>query len=228
MTLIQCGGDSDPTIEKFYTHTNNNWDLVCDIPDSIVVGERCVDVEGSDVGTARPANINTEDVFADNLDQNGDGEYVLLGKENKKKTVVTPGQYIAVSNVFVPVEQTIWVEEDFAECVGDGNIGHVNPQSVPGGVQVVQVVLVLENGDVIDIDDDLAIGIGGSIILGTTSATVHVEDVPAGATVRVMLKFGPNHDPGMIGFNCENIEKLLDEDGVSFAEASAVLVIEEK
>jgi hypothetical protein len=214
-------GGTEPAIEKFYTKTNNNWDLRCDDPNATVVGDRCELSDGTDVGPARQANINDDDVFADNLDQNGAGAYVLLGKENPKKTVVTPGQYIAVSNVFVPFEQTIWVEEDFSDCL---DIGHVNPNKVPGGVQVV---LVLNNGDVIDIDDDLALGIGGSIDLGDTSATVHVEDVPAEATVRVMLKFGPNHEPDMVGLQCTNVERLLGEDG-QIAEASAVLVIEAK
>jgi hypothetical protein len=225
-----AGGEGDVTecvdievkeFEKFYTHTNNNWDDRCD---GVVFEDTCVDnlQDLNDIGFRLP-NVNLDDdIFADQLDQNGDGAYVLLGKENPKKTVVTPGQYIAVSEVTVVTEQTVWIEEDFGDCL---EIGDVNPRSVPGGVQVV---LVLANGDVIDIDDDLALGIGGSIILDATSATVHVDVVPAEATLRVMLKFGPNHEPGMVGLECTNVEKLLDDIGGTIAEASAVLVIEEK
>ncbi|MCZ6581746.1 MAG: hypothetical protein O6761_01050 [Thaumarchaeota archaeon] len=221
------GGEGDVTecvdievkeFEKFYTGTDNNWDL------------RCEEVETSPgvfEEVCRPANITLdgeENIFAEQLPKNGDGAFVLLGKENPKKTTVTPGQYIAVSEVTVPSDQSVWIEEDFGECVGEDNIGFVNPNKVPGGVQVV---LVLANGDVIDIDDDLALGIGGSILLEDGKATVHVDDVPAEATLRVMVKFGPNHDPGMIGLECTNFERLLDENG-PFAEVSATLVIEEK
>ena len=226
------GGEGDVTecvdievkeFEKFYTHTDNNWDDRCD---GVVFEDTCVDnlQDLNDIGFRLP-NVNLDDdIFADQLDQNGDGDFVLLGKDNKKKTVVTPGQYIAVSEVTVPSDQSVWIEEDFGECVGEDNIGFVNPNKVPGGVQVV---LVLANGDVLDIDDDLALGIGGSILLEDGKATVHVDDVPAEATLRVMVKFGPNHDPGMIGLECTNFERLLMGEDI-IAQVSAILVIEEK
>ena len=106
--------------------------------------------------------IRYDDIFADLLGQNSIDQFVLLGKALAKKTVVNPGQYIAVANVEVSYAQDVWVYEDFADCVGEGRLGEVNPYSVPGGVQVV---LIDPNGNVHDIDDDLAAGIGGSIAL---------------------------------------------------------------
>ena len=205
-------------IDKFYTHTNNNWDRVC------TEFEDIVQPDGSVVTVCvadRLANINTEDVFADNLDQNA-VSYLLFGDEKKTKTVVTPGQYIAVSVIDVLEEQDVWVEEDFSQCL---EIGHVNPNKVPGGVQVVRVD---SNGDVHDIDDDLAAGIGGSITLNPTNAVVHVEDVPADSQLRVMVKFQPNDDLGMIGLTCENFENLLDVNGDTIDSASAMLTIIQK
>lgn len=206
------GPGSLPSIEKFYTYTNNNWAPRC-AEYNATTGE-CI--------TYRPANVNLDnDVFASMLPQ-ADDSFLLYGKEIGKKTVVTPGQYIAVSVVEVPLEQDIMVVEDFSNCT---SIGPVNPNRVPGGVQVV---LVDESGDVHDIDDDLAAGIGGSITLDGGAATVHVSGVPAGSELRVMVKFQPTDEKGIIGASCTNYENLLDETGNVLEDTSAVLSIVEK
>jgi hypothetical protein len=202
----------EPTIEKFYTYTNNNWAQRCAEYD-LITGE-CV--------AYRLANVNLDnDVFALMLPTDND-TFLLYGKERGKKTVVTPGQYIAVSVVEVPLDQDITVVEDFSDCTG---IGSVNPNKVPGGVQVV---LVDQNGDVYDIDDDLADGIGGWITLSGSDATVHVEDVPAGSELRVMVKFKPSSDKDIIGDSCTNAELLVDEAGNVLAEDTADLMIIEE
>jgi hypothetical protein len=145
---------------------------------------------------------------------------VLHGKERKSKTVVNPGQYIAVSNIMTLSTQDVRVLEDFSDCT---DIGTVNPFSVPGGVQVV---LIDQNGDVHDIDDDLAAGIGGFIELTGDDALVYVEDVPANSTLRVMVKFQPSDALGIIGLSCINHEILVDADSDEIRRASAGLVIE--
>ena len=197
-----------PTIEKFYTHTDNNWD------------DRCTETD-PDTGLCvayRLPNVNVDsDIFAAELPKDGD-TFLLYGAEKGKKTVVTPGQYFAVSVVEVPDERDIWVFEDFSDCT---DIGQVNPNKVPGGVQVV---LIDANGDVHDIDDDLADGIGGSIVLGTGAATVHVEGVPAGSQLRVLVKFQPSRE-ATIGDECTNVEQLHDEAGGLISEATADLEI---
>ena len=204
-------------INKFYTHTNNDWSLRCEVyetdPTTQLPTEICAEY--------RLPNTNLDDdIFAEPLDEDNDG-FVLYGDVKRKKTVVTPGQYIAVSNIEVSTTHDVWVVEDFENCT---DIGSVNPNKVPGGVQVV---LIDENGDVWDIDDDLAAGIGGSIDLYATYALVHVEDVPAGSTLRVMVKFKPS-DQVNIGDSCVNHEILLDGDGEEITRASAVLTIVEK
>ena len=209
-----CAAEN-PTIEKFYTYTNNDWSLRCAAyeTDPLTGVEICVEYRLPNVG-------EDDDIFADNLDQNGAGQFVLHGKERKRKTVVNPGQYIAVSNIMTLSTQDVRVLEDFSDCT---DIGTVNPFSVPGGVQVV---LIDQNGDVHDIDDDLAAGIGGFIELTGDDALVYVEDVPANSTLRVMVKFQPSDALGIIGLSCINHEILVDADGDEIRRASAGLVIE--
>jgi hypothetical protein len=205
----------NPTVDKFYTYTWNDWSLRCAAweTDPETGAETCTEY--------RLPNVNEDgDIFADNLPQNDAGQFVLTGKENKKKTVVTPGQYIAVSNIMTLSTQDVLVQEDFSDCT---DIGTVNPFSVPGGVQVV---LVDPDGDVHDIDDELAAGIGGYIVLNPTEAWVFVEGVPAFSTLRVMVKFQPSDELGIIGLSCTNHEIVYDEDGEEIRRASADLVIE--
>jgi hypothetical protein len=210
-----CAAEN-PTIEKFYTHTNNDWSLRCAVYDTdpLTGEEFCVEY--------RLPNIDLDDdIFADNLDQNGDGQFVLTGKEGKKKTVVTPGQYIAVSNIMTLSTQDVLVQEDFSDCT---DIGTVNPFKVPGGVQVV---LIDPDGNVHDIDDELAAGIGGYIVLTENDAWVFVEGVPASSTLRVMVKFKPSDELGIIGNECTNHEIVFDEAGEEIRRASAELIISE-
>ena len=210
-------------IEKFYTHTWNDWGLRCaeyeTDPDTGLPTDICA--------VYRPSDTDLDDdIFADPLDQI-DNEFVLYGEVKKSKTTVNPGQYIAVSNIDVSVEHDVWILEDFEECT---DIGSVSPNKVPGGVQVV---LIDADGVVWDIDDDLALGIGGSIELEADYALVHVEAVPAGSTLRVMVKFKP-HDTVGIGNSCTNHEILYDADpfgisaGIELSKASAVLTIVDK
>ena len=207
-------------IEKFYTFTNNNWDLVCTefvdiIENDIIVGQECV--------AFREANINTEDVFAPQLPPADDvGPYVLLGDVKGQKTVVNPGQYIQATTITVPTEQTIWFEEDVSAC---SEIGTINPNKVPGGVQVVRIDT---DGNVFDIDDDLALGIGGSLTLTGDIVEVHVDDVPAGETIRVMIKFKPSNELGIIDKSCSLTANLLDDQDQIIDSATVDLFIEQK
>jgi len=180
---------------------------------------RCAVYDQDECVEYRLPNIYLDDdIFAELLAQNAAGEFVLLGKQLKKKTVITPGQYIAVSNIEITQDQDVLVREDFSDCL---DIGTVNPFKAPGGVQVV---LVDASGDVYDIVGDLVNGNGGSIDLQPTYADVYVENVPAGSTLRVMVKFQPLDELGMIGRSCTNYEILLDEN----ISASAVLTVEPK
>lgn len=133
---------------------------------------------------------------------------------------MNPGQYIAVSNIMTLSTQDVRVLEDFSGCA---DIGTVNPFKVPGGAQVV---LIDENGDVHDIDDDLAAGIGGFIELTEDDALIYVEDAPANSTLRVMVKFQPSEALDIIGLSCINHEILVDAEGNEIRRASAGLVIE--
>lgn len=213
-----CAAEN-PTIDKFYTYTNNDWTLRCAVFDSFT------DALTGEVITFcaeyRLPNIELDDdIFADNLPQNDAGQFVLTGKELRNKTVVNPGQYIAVSNIMTLSTQDVLVREDYSDCT---DIGTVNPFSVPGGVQVV---LIDPDGNVHDIDDDLAAGIGGFIELTAGDALVFVESVPANSTLRVMVKFQPSDELGIIGLSCVNHEILLDQNGEEIRRASAGLTVQ--
>ncbi len=206
-------------VEKIITHTNNDWNRVCTLfeeveqPDGSFVTECTAD---------RLANIHLDDVFADPL-PNPNGPYELLGDEKRKKTVVNPGQYIQATSITVLVDQDVWMTEDVSSC---SVIGSINPNKVPGGVQVVRIDGT--NGDVIDIDDDLAAGIGGSLTLTGTIVDVHVDDVPAGDTIRVMVKFQPSNELGIVGQECTLTSEVLDVDDNVVDSVEADLVIVQK
>jgi len=222
-----CAAINPPLIDKFYTHTWNDWSLRC----AAYVIDPLTGEETDECAEYRLPNINDDDdIFADNLPTSG-GAFVLTGKVRGKKTVVNPGQYIAVSNVSVYATQDVWVLEDFSACVDpDFGIGNVFPFNVPGGVQVV---LIDDDGNVHDIDDDLALGIGGWIDLQPNYARVHVENVLAGSVLRVMVKFQPYNDTDrpMIGRVCKNREVLQEPVGedefvdIEDAEATANLIV---
>ncbi len=197
-----------PLIDKFYTFANNNWELRC-------ANEFCTEYRLPNIGL-------DNDIFADPLPQNSMGQFILLGKETRRKTVINPGQYIAVSNIKVLARQDIWFREDFSDCTG---IGAVKPARVPGGVQVV---LITKDGDVKAIDGELARGFGGSIELTSDYVLVHVENVPADSVLRIMVKFHPHDNLGMIGMTCTNHGIILDEETQEIARGSAELTIEAK
>jgi hypothetical protein len=197
-----------PLIDKFYTFANNNWELRC-------ANEFCTEYRLPNIGL-------DNDIFADPLPQNWMGQFVLLGKQTRRKTVINPGQYIAVSNIKVLVSQDIWFKEDFSDCTG---IGAIKPARVPGGVQVV---LITKDGDVKAIDGELARGIGGSIELTSDYALVHVENVPANSVLRIMVKFHPHDNLGMIGMTCTNHGIILHEEMQEIVRGSAELTIEAK
>ena len=184
-----------PIITKYYTYTNNDFE---------------------------------NNLFAPNLPTNGDGDFILEGKlttGKNPKTTVTPGQYFAVSKVEVVEGQTVWIEEDFEECIP---IGDVNPRTGKGGVQVV--LEDPQTGILTPIHGPLWDGIGGSIVLGATSAEVHIDDVPDNTNVYVLVKFQPKSTvvPPLIGTECENFERLFDSDMNLLNEASATLLVVQK
>ena len=88
------------------------------------------------------------------------------------------------------------------------------------------MVLIDPDGNVHDIDDDLAAEIGGYIELTENDAWVFVEDVAAFSTLRVMVKFQPSDELGIIGNECINHEIVFDEAGDEIRRASAGLIIE--
>jgi hypothetical protein len=237
-SIGQCGaGVCEFIIDKFYTYTNNNWNLRCGTTEfpAHVEGDQCID-DGTGLPVPfRFANVDEDgysNIFANQLPpppDDGNDPFYLLGELKGKKTVINPGQYIAVSLIDILKEEPITVTEDFSDC-SDASvnfIGNINPPKAPGGVQVV---LILANGDVLDIDDLLAAGIGGSITFGDAggsalpdSAIVSITDWNALGTalgiadlnpemgqLRVMVKFQPNDrtTPPLIGTSCTNIESV--------------------
>ena len=189
-------------------------------------------------------------IFAQQLPpppDDGNDPFYLIGDEKGKKTTINPGQYMAVSLIDILKEEPVTVMEDFSDCsdASDNFIGNINPPTAPGGVQVV---LILMNGDVLDIDDILADGIGGSITLddlgGSTlpdKATVDITDWnaigqelgiadldPEMGQLYVIVKFQPDDrtNPDMIGVTCTNTEMIMNNDGNMGVDTADLTVIQ--
>ena len=169
--------------EKSWTHTDYNWDEICEIVETSpsVFEEVC-----------RPANINNDDVLADPLDQDGDDKYLVNAKvhpKNNKFQNTNPGAFYALTTVDVKADVdglTVW--ENYGDCT-DFELKLLSPAHKLE--RAVKVAIADASDDVTELTDNIYDGIGGSITsIDVSSAHVEITDpIAAGSTVYVLVKF---------------------------------------
>lgn len=208
-SLVIVHADSFDAI-KSWTHTDYNWDQRCDgylnATSSI-----CQDssTNSTDIGF-RSANINIDDdVLADPLDQDSNGNYTAFAQVNKNKFKNTnPGAFYAMTTVEIETDlDSLTVDELYSDCTDNGNgILEFVSKKIDRNIKVA---VADSNGDVTELTDDLYDGIGGSIVADIDDANVIISDsnnLTAGSTVYVLVKFQDNSS---------NIPVINDEVDVS-------------
>ena len=194
------------TVSKTWTHTDYNWDPVCD--GFVNATGFCVisDVDNTEIGF-RPANINNnfepdDDVLADPLpfDDTID-KFTAFAQVHKNKFKNTnPGAFYALTTAVIPTSlSSIEVWEDYEDCTNDGEgiLKFVSKKLTRN----VKVAVADPSGDITELTDDLYENTGGSIVVhtidpdGEESAHVEITDeshLTAGSTIYVLVKFKNN------------------------------------
>ncbi len=238
-------------VVKTWTHTDYNWGLVCDIPESTLVGDRCF-VDQEDVGPARQANIDNngensdpdDDVLADPLLQDDTPKYLVhaqVNQRNDKFQNTNPGAFYALTTVVLSSDVAeLHVEEDYSECFTDegeyteGDMDMLKFVSKKP-TRNVKVAVADSNGDVTELTD-LLYDIPGAIVAGSSGAMIWIEDethLTEGSTVYVLVKFQDalkGFDTGDGDFddmcmNTETVTPVIDETDQPVVAASADLRI---
>lgn len=221
--------DACPTeVEKTWTHTDYNWDQICDIslgvPGFVNATGFCVvsDVDNTEIGF-RPANINNvlDDVLADPLPLDSNGNYIAFAQvhRNDKFSNTNPGAFYALTTVVVTSNlSSVTVSENYDQCTDDGKgiLKFVSKKITRN----VKVTIADPNGDVTEITDDLY-DIPNAIMADINSADIDIdlgEDIPAGSTIYVLVKFqdnlkGKDAPSGIFDDMCDNNEEVGAFDG---------------
>jgi len=197
------GEECEIDAEKTWTHTDYNWDQICDISlgdpgfvnpaDGLCYSE----VEFINEIGFRPANTkNVEDaVLADSLDPDEDGtsDVVLQVKKNGKISNMNPGAIYALTTVVMPADvDMLKVEESYGDCTTI-LLELLNQKNL---TRNVKVAVADSNGDVTEVTDRLYDPLDtGVVFVGPvtdSSATVKINDdslLTDGSTVYVLVKF---------------------------------------
>jgi hypothetical protein len=152
------------------------------------------------------------------------GNYIVEAVvKNDKVKSYNPGQYYAVStvNVLVDVDE-LTIEENWCDCT---DISALSPAQGGGSVVIVQVGPGGVLYQILDAKSE-------EVTVDTCKATAELEDVPAGTTILMYVKFGPaqKHDNFVPG-TCDNTNTAwvsIDEWESEPKEASATLELIEK
>jgi hypothetical protein len=121
-----------------------------------------------------------------------DGNYTLeaVVKENGKVSSYNPGQYYAVSTVYVNDSvDKLTIEENWTDCAA---ISELNPRNGGGSVVIVQV----GPGDAVAYQILDAKSEEVTVDFENCTATVELEDVSAGTTIMMYVKFAPAQKHG--------------------------------
>ena len=201
-------------VEKTWTHTDYNWDQVCDgfVNDA---DDLCYE---DDLFTIpmdfRLANTETDEVLAETLNTDGDDKYLLWAnlKNNGDFQNTNPGAFYALTTVEVFEDvDGLEVTEDYSDCTDSGN-GILKLHN-KNALNSVKVAVADSNDDVTELTDDLYEENIGSISFVGDSALVDIDQfIEAGSTVYVLVKFQDN----LKGFNmgeefdvmCDNTESV--------------------
>ena len=208
--------------EKSWTHTDYNWDPVCD---GIFNVTGCFTLDGTATLDLRPANIfnvTTDDVLADELDNDGLGNYTAIAQVHKDKFKNTnPGAMYALTTIDVAADLdslTVW--EEYGDCYEDkGLLQFVSKKDTRN----VKVAVANSTGFVTELSDDIYDGIGGNITsINATSAHIEITDpanLTEGSTVYVLVKFqddlknesAPNNEFDEMCNNVEDVKANIGE-----------------
>jgi hypothetical protein len=225
---------------KSWTHTDYNWDPVCD--GIVNATGLCVDEidQSIEIGF-RPANVNateypTDDVLADPLPQDSNGNYTAFAQihKNGKFSNTNPGAFYALTTIDIKSDlDTIEVDEIYENCTGgldeNGILKFVSNKETRN----VKVAVANSTGFVTEITDDLYDDIGGFIQANLTLAKVNVtnsEHLQDGNTLFVLVKFqdnlkGTDSDEGDFDMMCNNEEVVTTVDSFDTVIAEAELRI---
>ena len=207
-------------VEKSWTHTDYNWDPVCD---GIENATGCFTLDGTSILDLRPANINAttypeDDVLADPLSLDSNGNYTAFAQvhKNDKFSNTNPGAFYALTTMVTTASlSSVTVIENYSDCtIGvDHMLNLHNDKKLD---RSVKVAIADPNGDVTEITGELYDGVNGSISpISTSSATVNIDrEIDAGSTVYVLVKFqddlkGFDTGNGIFDDMCHNTETVI-------------------
>jgi len=219
-------------VEKTWTHTDYNWGLVCDSPESMLIGEECKLLDGTVVDPPRQANINNngensdpdDDVLADPLpfdDQEGVDKYTVFAQLHREKFSNTnPGAFYALTTVVIHSslsKVTVW--EDYEDCFAEQELLKFVSRE---DTRNVKVAVADPNGDITELTDDIYDGIGGAITdIDDESAHIEITDeshLIGGSTLYVLVKFnddlrGEAATDNQFMAMCDNSEEVTSDIG---------------
>jgi hypothetical protein len=219
-------------VEKTWTHTDYNWGLVCDFPESMLIGEECKLLDGTVVDPPRQANINNngensdpdDDVLADPLpfdDQDGVDKYTVFAQLHREKFSNTnPGAFYALTTVVINSslsKVTVW--ENYADCFDEQELLKFVSRK---DTRNVKVAVADPNGDITELTDDIYDGIGGAITdIDDESAHIEITDesnLTVGSTLYVLVKFnddlrGEDATDNQFMAMCDNSEEVTSDIG---------------
>lgn len=208
-------------VEKSWTHTDYNWDQVCD--GFVNATGSCVvsDVDNTEIGF-RPANINTDDVLADPLTLDSNGNYTAYAQihKNNKFSNTNPGAFYALTTAVTTSSlSSITVLENYTQCTNpDGNDNTDDGLLTFVSKKIdrnVKVAIADSDGNVTEITDFLYDGIDGEIVADLNSTEVLIDhEIPANSTIYVLVKFqddlkGVDTGDGIFDEMCHNSETVV-------------------
>jgi len=219
-------------VEKDYRYTNVCFEKDNDLDGNFSEDPVNFDVEGNPIDDDGDGLYNEDDVDCPGpegtpltslgtlLPTDG-GNYTVeaVVHKNGKVSSYNPGQYYAVStfNVREDVEN-LTIEENWCNCT---NISALNPKKGGGSVVIVQVGPDGVAYQILDAESD-------EVTVNVCKATAVLEDVSAGTTILMYVKFGPAQkhrafEPGTC-VNMNSVETNLELE----VSASATLELIEK
>ena len=249
LVIVEVGDPFDGF--KTWTHTDYNWDPVCD---GFVNGTGfCVvsDVDNSEIGF-RPANINNngqedpqdppnllpdDDVLADSLDisvlDDNISDVLVQVKRNGEISNMIPGAIYALTTVNILTDiDMLQVDELYADCT-DNELELLNQNKLSRNVKVS---VADPNGDVTEITDKLYDESDTDVeFVGPVTndlASVKINDsglLTNGSTVFVLVKFddqlkGQNSNVlPEICMNTEDVTSTIDPDDMFLLTFEAML-----
>ncbi|MFB5606496.1 MAG: hypothetical protein ACE5RI_01160 [Candidatus Nitrosomaritimum yanchengensis] len=206
-------------VEKSWTHTDYNWDQVCD--GAIENATGCFLDETTQIDY-RPANINTDDVLADPLPLDSNGNYTAYAQvhKNNKFSNTNPGAFYALTTAVTTSSlSSITVLENYTQCTnpdGNDNTDDGLLKFVSKKIdRNVKVAIADSDGNVTEITDFLYDGIDGEIIADLNSTSVVIDhEIPANSTIYVLVKFqddkkGFDTGDGIFDEMCHNTETVI-------------------